>query len=103
MEDKEQITKLDIKDMTPAANWTWKLVVFTAQLISAASKEDVSNEQKKQLVLQEVMDFLSNFELPLPYFVLKELVSLGIDLLYGVLKDQLQVFNILAPTGGGKD
>jgi len=97
MNPDEKTTKFEIKEMSPVASWSWKAVMFIAQLIAAAAKEDITNEQKKELVSQEVMNFLQNFDIPLPFFVINELVGLAIDLIYGVMKDQLNLF------GGDKD
>jgi len=64
----------------------WKALIYIAGIITAIAKDDKTGQEKKSLVIDETMSYLSQFSVPLPTYLLRALISQVVEFLYQMLK-----------------
>jgi 5-enolpyruvylshikimate-3-phosphate synthase len=66
----------------------WKALIYISGVITAISKDEMTGKQKKELVIDETLSYLRDFQIPLPEYLLRTLLSQLIEFLYQMLRDK---------------
>jgi len=69
-------------------NEVWKALIYVSGVITAISKDEMTGKQKKELVIEETLSYLRVFNIPLPDYLIRALLSQLIEFLYQMLKDK---------------
>lgn len=69
-------------------NEVWKALIYISSVITAISKDEMTGKQKKELVIEETLTYIRDFQIPLPEYLLRALLSQLIEFLYQMLKDK---------------
>lgn len=77
----------------------WGAIMMISQLIAVAAQEEISGKQKQALVVEDIMEYLKKFDIPLPVYILQPIVTAGVEQLYRFMVDM----GLLPKVGGGKD
>ena len=66
----------------------WKILMYVSSVISAVSHEDLTGAEKKNQVVEETLNYLRSFDIPLPEYIVRAMLNQLVQYLYDMLKER---------------
>lgn len=91
---EEKIAEMErgnsIKPSSPVVSLIWSVMLFISNCVVDISRKNLSGEEKKKIVINQVKNFILsfNFNLPIPSFLLEYIISPVVEFVYQALKSQ---------------